>query len=68
MLKDSRIRVNDTVAEARNSEVAPGLHPAWEQFIRFCEELRFGELENVKIQDGLPVLVEVTTKKVRFAS
>jgi len=41
-------------------------HPAWVAFVRFCEELRHGEIECLKIQDGLPVLAEVTTKKVKF--
>jgi hypothetical protein len=34
--------------------------------VRFCVELRHGEIECLKIQDGLPVLAEVTTKKVKF--
>ena len=43
------------------------LHPAWEIFLRYCRELRHGEIERLKIQDGLPVLAEVTTKKIKFA-
>jgi hypothetical protein len=43
------------------------LHPAWRAFMRYCRELRFGEIEQLKIQDGLPVLAEVTKKKVKFA-
>ncbi len=42
------------------------LHPAWLALIRFCAELRHGEIECLKIQDGLPVLAEVTTKKIKF--
>jgi hypothetical protein len=42
-------------------------HPAWSAFIRYCAELKHGEIEILKIQDGLPVLAEVTTKKVKFA-
>lgn len=42
------------------------LHPAWSAFVRYCQELRHGEIESLKIQDGLPVLAEVTTKKVKF--
>lgn len=45
---------------------ADRLHPAWDQFIRYCEELQFGDLEKVRIQNGIPMLVEVTTKKVKF--
>jgi hypothetical protein len=51
--------------------IAPGgreseLHPAWRAFIRYCRELRHGEIERLSIQDGLPVLAEVITKKVKF--
>ncbi len=43
------------------------LHPSWARFIRFCRELGHGEVAALKIQDGLPVLAEVTTKKVKFS-
>ena len=43
------------------------LHPLWRAFVRFCSELQYGEIERLKIQDGLPVLAEVTKKKVKFA-
>jgi len=42
-------------------------HPAWRLFIEYCSELNHGEIEVLKIQDGLPVLAEVTKKKVKFA-
>jgi hypothetical protein len=42
------------------------LNPAWRAFVRFCWELRHGEIERLKIQDGLPVLAEVTKRKVKF--
>ena len=42
------------------------LHPAWLAFIRHCRELGFGEISQLKIQDGLPVMAEETTKKVKF--
>jgi len=42
------------------------LPPAWREFIRYCRELRHGEIERLCIQDGLPVLAETTRKKVRF--
>ena len=44
------------------------LHPLWRHFLFFCEELQHGEIERLKIQDGLPVLAEVTKKKVKFTS
>jgi hypothetical protein len=43
------------------------LHPAWAAFIQYCERLSHGEIERLKIQDGLPVLAEVTTQKVKFS-
>ncbi|MGH9871452.1 MAG: hypothetical protein ACRD9S_03170 [Pyrinomonadaceae bacterium] len=43
------------------------LHSAWRAFIRYCAELQHGEIEVLKIQDGLPILAEVTRKKVKFA-
>jgi len=42
------------------------LHAAWLAFVAFCQELRHGEIERLKIQDGLPVLAEVTKKKIKF--
>lgn len=51
-------------AMRRASETS--LHPAWRAFIRYCAELRHGEIGLLKIQDGLPVLAEETKKKVRF--
>jgi hypothetical protein len=43
------------------------LHPAWRAFVLYCAELQHGEIELLKIQDGLPVLAEITRKKVKFA-
>jgi hypothetical protein len=56
----SSARNGDSTAEAK-------LHPAWAAFIRYCERLNHGEIERLKIQDGLPVLAEVTTQKVKFS-
>lgn len=42
------------------------LHPAWFAFIRLCRELDHGEIERLVVQDGLPVLAEVTRKKVKL--
>jgi hypothetical protein len=44
------------------------LHPAWSAFIRFCHELKHGEIERLSIQDGLPVLATTTRRKVKFNS
>ena len=45
---------------------AAPLHPAWRAFLQFCLELQHGDIERLRIQDGLPVLAEVTKKKVKF--
>ena len=50
-----------------NRQALDPLHPAWLGFIRYCQQVGHGELERVKIQDGLPVVAEVTTRKVRFS-
>jgi hypothetical protein len=55
------------LSAATGNYTSLSLHPAWSCFLRFCEELRFGEIEKLRIQDGLPVTAEVTTKKVKFA-
>lgn len=44
------------------------LSSAWIEFIRFCRELGFGEIEQLKIQDGVPVLAELIRKKVKFTN
>jgi hypothetical protein len=42
------------------------MHPTWRAFIQYCVEMDHGEIQLLRIQDGLPVLAEVTQKKVRF--
>ena len=54
-------------AAAKKTEFE-SLHPTWRTFIQFCAQLRHGEIERLCIQDGLPVLAESTTKKVKFTS
>ena len=43
------------------------LHPAWQSLIRYCVEMQHGEIGILKIQDGVPVLAEITRKKVKFS-
>jgi hypothetical protein len=42
------------------------IHPAWFSFIKYCESIRFGEIDRLKIQDGLPMLAEEVKKKIKF--
>jgi len=44
------------------------IHPAWLSFIKFCKTLGFGEIERLKIQDGLPMLAEEVKRKIKFPS
>ena len=45
---------------------ADELHPGWQALIRLCKDLGHGEIERIRIQDGLPVLVEVTRQKIKL--
>lgn len=49
------------------SPSAPAVDPAWQQLMRYRAELGHGEIEKLKIQDGLPMAAEVTTRKVKFS-
>lgn len=42
------------------------LHPAEERLIRFIRTLKFGRIHMLEIQNGLPVLAEEVTTKVKF--
>lgn len=44
------------------------LHPAWHAFVRYCADLKHGEIEILKIQDGIPVIAELTRQKVKFTT
>ena len=56
-----------TSGKLPESSSEPKLHPAWAAFISYCERLSHGQIEKLKIQDGLPVLAEVTTQKIKFS-
>jgi hypothetical protein len=42
------------------------VHPAWLRLMRYCAELGHGEIEKLKIQDGLPVIADVIRERVKF--
>ena len=50
------------------SEVRPNIyvHPAWVRLMQYCAELGHGELEKLKIQDGVPIIADVVREKVKF--
>lgn len=43
------------------------VHPVWYSFIKYCEAIKNGEIEKLKIKDGLPLLAEEVKKKIKFA-
>ena len=43
------------------------LHANWCDLIELCEKLGFGEIENIKIQNGLPMGAEIVKKKINFS-
>lgn len=60
-------RLERAKRRARTDEEDLPVHPSWLRLIRYCAELGHGEIEKLRIQDGLPMGAEVTTKKVRFS-
>jgi hypothetical protein len=42
------------------------VHPAWVRLMEYCAELGHGEIEKLKIQDGVPVIADVVREKVKF--
>ena len=70
-MNDARgIETEKRSLDGRASNVAADrhLHSAWLQFIRYCTELEYGEIEKLKIQNGLPMIAELAVKKVKFTS
>ena len=63
-MKQAR-RIQAAAPRGNRGEKA-ALHPAWVAFIRHCRQVGFGEISNLKIQDGVPVLAEETVRKVKF--
>jgi hypothetical protein len=47
--------------------VASQVHPAWLRLMEYCADLGHGEIEKLKIQDGLPMAAEITTRKIKFS-
>jgi hypothetical protein len=43
------------------------IHPTWYSFIKYCETLKYGEIDKLKIQDGLPMLAEEVKRKIKFS-
>ena len=45
---------------------AGGIHPAWFRLIELCREMGHGELEKIKIQDGVPTVAEIVKERVKL--
>ena len=49
-----------------DGKVVEGISEEWARLIRFCQQLGYGEIEKLKIQDGVPVIADVVREKVKF--
>jgi len=49
-----------------DGRVVQQISAQWARLIRFCQELGHGEIEKLKIQDGVPVIADVVREKVTF--
>jgi hypothetical protein len=48
------------------TRLSTDVHPAWVRLMQYCSELGHGEIEKLKIQDGVPVIADVVREKVKF--
>jgi hypothetical protein len=42
------------------------MHPGWMKFILFCHSIKHGKIENLQLQDGIPVCIEKVKEKIKF--
>ena len=49
-----------------NGKVIQPVSEEWARLIKFCQQLGHGELEKLKIQDGVPVIADIVREKVKF--
>ena len=67
MAEMARTNLDVTLERSGQDRTRGAVHPTWERLMRYCAELGHGEIEKLKIQDGLPMAAEVTTRKVKFS-
>jgi hypothetical protein len=63
------VRQNRETRVAKETSETVGehiVHPAWARLMHYCVELGHGEIEKLKIQDGIPVIADVVREKVKF--
>jgi hypothetical protein len=58
--------VIDGIKNERDGKLLQGVAEPWARLIRFCQELGHGEIEKLKIQDGVPVIADIVREKVKF--
>jgi hypothetical protein len=66
MAEMARSNLDVTLGRSGQDRTRPVVHPAWERLMRYCAELGHGEIEKLKIQDGVPVIADVVREKVKF--
>ncbi len=49
-----------------NGKGVQSISEEWARLIQFCHKLGYGEIEKLKIQDGVPVIADVVREKVKF--
>lgn len=64
MPRDSGVGIHESNQNGR--ALVQGIPEPWVRLIRFCQELGHGEIEKLKIQDGMPVIADVVREKVKF--
>jgi hypothetical protein len=62
-MKSSPTRIDSNPGRLQAEEM---LHPAWQELMKLCARLGYGEIERLKVHDGLPVLAEITRQKVKL--
>jgi len=53
-VNNRQVTMNDDVSFEK------GLHPSEEKLIKAVRSINFGEIDSIKIQNGLPVMFKVT--------
>jgi len=57
---------NSQNQDHKQSWSTTGVHPAWIALIRYCQTMGHGEIERIKIQDGVPVLIEKSVERIKL--
>lgn len=65
MSEMARTSLETTIARTSRTPAAD-VHPAWLRLMEYCADLEHGEIEKLKIQNGLPMIAEVAVRKVKF--